>query len=127
MSQSALSTPFTDGLAQGRVRYQRCAHCGAVQRLARHACTTCGATTLEWFDAQGGGQVFALTEIRRAPTDAFKALVPYTLALVDLDEGARVMGHAEAGLAIGDRVQAGVFALDGQPLIRFTRSATPGA
>jgi uncharacterized OB-fold protein len=127
MSQSALSAPFTDGLAQGRVRYQRCAHCGAVQSLARHACTACGATALDWFDAQGGGQVFALTDIRRAPTDAFKALVPYTLALVDLDEGARVMGHAEAGLTIGDRVQAGVFVLDGQPLIRFTRSATPGA
>ena len=33
MSTSLLSKPFTDGLAQGLLRYQRCERCGAAQRL----------------------------------------------------------------------------------------------
>jgi hypothetical protein len=119
MSTSQLSKPFTEGLAQGVLRYQRCERCGAAQRLARYACTACGETALGWHDARGTGRVFSVTEVKRAPTDAFKALVPYTLVLVDLDEGARLMGHAPAGLAIGDRVHASVINLDGQPLIRF--------
>ncbi len=119
MSTSLLSKPFTDGLAQGLLRYQRCESCGAAQRLARYACTACGETSLSWHDAVGTGRVFSLTEVRRAPTEAFKAMAPYTLALVDLDEGARLMGHARAGMAIGDRVRASVFSLEGQPLIRF--------
>ena len=119
MSTSLLSKPFTDGLAQGVLRYQRCERCGAAQRLARYACTACGESTLGWHDAAGTGRVFSLTEVKRAPTDAFKAMAPYTLVLVDLDEGARLMGHGRAGMAIGDRVRASVFTLDGQPLIRF--------
>jgi uncharacterized OB-fold protein len=83
MSTSLLSKPFTDGLAQGVLRYQRCERCGAAQRLARYACTACGESTLGWHDAAGTGCVFSLTEVKRAPTDAFKAMAPYTLVLVD--------------------------------------------
>lgn len=115
---TTLARPFTEGLNDGCIRYQRCTRCGAAQRLARHACTACGSTALEWRDAAGTGTVFAITEVRRAPTDAFKALVPYRIALVDLDEGARLMSHADPGLAIGDRVRLSVYRLGEQALIR---------
>lgn len=116
---SSLSRPFTDALALGQIRYQRCDACGSAQRLARYACTVCGANTLSWHEASGRGTVFAVTEVRRAPTDTFKALTPYTLVLVDLDEGARLMGHASAGMGIGERVQGHVFSIGDQPLVRF--------
>jgi uncharacterized OB-fold protein len=48
--------------------------------------------------------------------------VPYTLVLVDLDEGARLMGHADPGVAIGARVSAGFFEHDGRRLVRFQRA-----
>lgn len=116
---SSLSRPFTDALVLGQICYQRCDTCGSAQRLARYACTACGGNTLSWHEASGRGTVFAVTEVKRAPTDAFKALTPYTLVLVDLDEGARLMGHASAGVGIGDRVQGSVFRIGDQPLIRF--------
>lgn len=113
--------PYTAGLAAGRVRYQRCEPCGAWQPLERHACRVCGATELVWHDASGRATVYAVTEVARAPTDAFRALVPYTLVLATLDEGPRVMAHGETGLVIGDRVRAGFMRHGEETLLRFLR------
>jgi len=119
-NDKALSFAYVDGLAHGVVRYQRCAACNAAQRLARFACTACGSRDVRWHDASGRGTVFAVSRVHRAPTEAFKALAPYDLVLVDLAEGARVMGHASAGLAIGDAVRAEVFRVADHDLLRFT-------
>jgi uncharacterized protein len=117
-----ISRPFAEGLVRGVLRYQSCTTCGAAQKLARYACRACGSTRLEWRDSAGGGTVFAISVVSRAPSDAYKSLVPYTLVLVDLDEGARLMGHAEPGVAIGERVSAGFFEHDGRRLVRFRRA-----
>jgi uncharacterized OB-fold protein len=112
---------FLEGLQRAELRYQACSACQAAQTLARYACRRCGSTRLEWRKAAGRGVVYATTVVSRAPSDDFRALVPYTLALVDLEEGARVMGHAAPGIAIGERVLAGYFELAGRKLIRFRR------
>jgi uncharacterized OB-fold protein len=114
-------SPFLEGLQQDELRFQACSACHAAQTLARYACRRCGSTRLEWRKAAGRGVVYATTLVSRAPSDDFRALVPYTLALVDLEEGARVMGHAAPGIAIGERVLAGYFELAGRKLIRFRR------
>lgn len=120
-----LARPFLDGLAEGVLRYQRCTACSAAQTLARYACQRCGSEELDWLDAAGTGVVYATTIVTRAPSDAFRTLVPYTLALVDLDEGFRLLGHGakdlSPGLAIGDRVAARVFEHAGRRLVSFTR------
>jgi uncharacterized protein len=91
---------------KGGLRYQCCSDCAAAQSLSRFACHRCGSEHLAWRDAAGSGTVYAVTVVTRAPSEAFRALVPYTLVLVDLDEGARVMAHGAPGLAIGGRVRA---------------------
>ncbi|WP_326536771.1 Zn-ribbon domain-containing OB-fold protein [Pseudorhodoferax sp.] len=115
--------PFTEGLAQGQLRYQCCEDCGAPQTLSRLACTACGSERLAWQQASGQGTVLAASVISRAPSDAFRPLVPYTLVLVELAEGPRVVGHALPGTAIGDRVRAGTFAHEQRNLLRFAPTA----
>lgn len=115
--------PFTDGLAQGQLRYQACEDCGAHQTLSRLACTTCGSPRLAWRAASGRGTVLATSVVSRAPSDAFRPLVPYTLVLVALAEGPQVVGHAVPGTAIGDHVQAGTFAHEQRSLLRFSPAA----
>ena len=110
---------FSAGLALGALRLQRCQACGHVQAVAGFACRGCSSTALAWVVAGGAGMVQAASVVARAPSDSFRALLPYTLVLVRLDEGATVMGHALAGVQIGDRVQAGVFQHDGVWLLRF--------
>jgi hypothetical protein len=120
-----LAGPYRQGVAEGVLCYQRCASCGAAQTLARYACRNCGSENLAWCDALGTGTVYATTLVTRAPSDDFRALAPYTLVLVDLDEGPRVMAHGVAGLAIGDAVTARALTHASLQLIVFHRAGSP--
>jgi uncharacterized OB-fold protein len=122
---NALAAPFVEGLARHELRYQSCTGCGHAQTLARYACAACGSTRLEWKTAGGRATVHAVTVVSRAPSDEFRALAPYTLVLVTLDEGPRLMAHAAPGVRIGDRVAAGFFAHAGHVLVRFSPAPAP--
>lgn len=117
---STSSHPFTSALNQGVLRYQRCTDCGRAQTLTRLACSHCGSAALQWHDACGDGTVVAASVVSRAPSDEFRPLAPYTLVLVHLAEGPNVMGHATAGVAIGDSVKAGTFPHGDRQLLRFS-------
>jgi uncharacterized OB-fold protein len=52
-------------------------------------------------------------------------MAPYTLVLVDLQEGARLMGHGQADLAIGDEVIASFEELGTRGIVFFRRGANP--
>jgi len=119
MSTDLFSRPFVEALARGELVSQHCEACGTVQRLARLGCTHCGAARLGWRAATPQGTVFAVTVVSRAPSDEFRPLAPYGLAMVDLDDGARLMGHGPLDLQVGQRVRASVFALGERRLVRF--------
>ena len=106
---TAETKPFWDACREGEVRYQACAACGHVQFYPRTLCIRCGGVDLEWRRSQGEGTVHAVTVVYRAPSAAFKEDVPYAVALVDVDEGFRMMANVVGGdpevLAIGDRVR----------------------
>lgn len=102
------SQPFWDGCARGELRYQRCRDCGAVQPLPRGLCERCHGKALDWRVASGHGRILSYTIVHRAPTPAWRDDVPYVIALIDLDEGFRLMvnlaGGEQPGLAIGAAV-----------------------
>lgn len=117
----SLAQPYLEGLADSRIMYQHCTHCGQAQTFAHDACQHCAAESLIWKASRGRGRVHAVTVVARAPSDAFRTLAPYTLVVVTLDEGARIMGHATPGVKIDDLVIATFFDHLGQKLIRFER------
>ena len=116
-----ISAPFVEGLDRGEIRYQACLACGAAQTLPRYACRQCGSPRLEWRTASGRGTVHSVAVVMRAPSDEFRPLAPYTLAIVELEEKARLMGHAEPGVAIGDAVAADFFKHGERTLVRFVK------
>jgi uncharacterized OB-fold protein len=122
MTAVTSAAAFRQGLEHGELRVQACDACGAVQAPARYACSRCRGTSLQWRKASGRGTVYATTRVARAPSEEFRPLAPYTLAIVELDEGARLMGHAPADIAIGDRVAARAFRFGARTLVRFERS-----
>jgi uncharacterized OB-fold protein len=117
-----LAAHFWDGCAAGELRHQRCSACAALQSYPRAYCLRCGAADLEWRASRGTGVVYALTRVERAPTDEFRALAPYLIVLVDLDEACRMMAHGAPGLAIGDRVRVRFFEHGGRHLPRFDKA-----
>jgi uncharacterized OB-fold protein len=48
---------------------------------------------LEWVKATGRGQVLTFTIVRRAVSEAYAADVPYVVALIQLDEGPKMMSN----------------------------------
>lgn len=118
-SSIGLGTPYREGMAAGELRYMSCQDCNAPQTLARYACQQCGSTQLHWLDSARIGMVYAVTVVTRAPSDEFRVLVPYTLVLVDLQEGPRLMGHGEPGLVIGDAVMASFVDFGDKRLVLF--------
>lgn len=108
------------------VALQRCGGCAHVWYFRRSFCPACGRDAPETFAAGGGGTVHAATVVHRAPDDAFRALAPYGLVLVELDEGPRMMAHAPADLAIGERVALGLREIAGRRLPYFQRTEPPG-
>ena len=123
-NDAALAAPYLQGQRQRQLRYQRCTACHTAQTLARYACAQCGSEQLAWQAAAGTAQLYAVTVVSRAPSDAFRALAPYTLVIAELDEGPRLMAHAVAGVEIGDRVVAEYFEHDGCTLVRFAPTAS---
>jgi uncharacterized protein len=116
----AVTRPFWDGCARGVVRYQSCSQCGTVQLIPRLLCACCQSAALQWKDSAGQGRVLSYTVVHRAPTPAFREEAPYAIAVIDMDEGFRLMtnvaGGASAALGIGQRMRIGFRQVDGVAL-----------
>lgn len=117
--------PFWQACARGAVAYQQCAACGGVQLHARPFCVRCLARDLAGKESRGLGVVVAVTTVFRAPDEAFRKLAPYGIALVDLDEGFRMMAQAAEGVRVGDRV-ATAFRRVGDRALPCVEPVAPG-
>jgi len=95
--------------AEGKLLLQRCDNCAVVIWYPRGLCPDCKSTDISWFEASGQGEIYTWTVSRRGD-GPWKAVAPYVIAYVQLDEGPRVMTNiVEAdvdSLAIGQRVTA---------------------
>ena len=118
------TTNFAQDWTQGgsQLLHQRCTACAHAWYFFRQFCPACGDDSPEQTAGKPLGVVCATTLVHRAPDERFKALVPYRLVLVDMKDGMRVMGHAQASLQIGDQVRCEIHTLAGQPLPFFTRT-----
>lgn len=102
------SKPYWDAALERRLVIRKCKACSDVHFMPRYLCPNCWSDQLEWVDAKGTGRVHSFTVIRRAPLAEFAAKAPYVVALIDLDEGPRmvtnVVGEGALDVKIGDRV-----------------------
>jgi uncharacterized OB-fold protein len=105
-----VSKPFWANLAAGRLVLPRCRDCGSVFFFPRRLCPTCWSDAIEWVPSTGAGTVFARSEVHVAFQGISPADLPFSVALIDLDDGVRMPGRLDHGelepeIQIGDRVQ----------------------
>lgn len=107
---------YLDKLAAGRFEIQRCGACARHVFYPRVLCPHCGSAQLAWVAPSGRGTVYSTTVVRRKPADGGD----YNIALVDLEEGVRMLTRV-AGLA-PDAVKIGmpVKARVAEGLVEFT-------
>lgn len=125
---NADSAPFWHACNDERLTYQQCRACGHVQFYPRALCTACQSRDLGWQTSAGLGTVYTFTVNHRAPSPAFKADAPYVIALIDMDEGYRMMmnvtGCPTDDVHIGMRVKT-VFEARGDDPVQNIPQATP--
>jgi uncharacterized OB-fold protein len=104
-----IEAPFYRAAARGDLLYQKCPACAQVQFYPRGLCTACGETP-EWVTASGLGTVHTFTVIRQNHAGGFRDELPYAVAMVELDEGVKMMGGvtdcAVEAVHIGMQVEA---------------------
>jgi uncharacterized protein len=114
-----LAQHFWNGCNENELRFQRCTDCNNTQFFPRSHCLSCNSNRVEWQTSKGIGTIYSVTRVERAPTDEFRALAPYAIALVDLSEGVRIMAHANLALKIGDSARVTFFSHNKRSLPRF--------
>ena len=82
------SKPFFDALKQRRLLIQRCRECDYAYYYPRPFCPTCLSVSVEWEEASGKGKLYSFVINHRA---APGFVAPYVIAVVELDEGPRMM------------------------------------
>lgn len=105
----AESAPFWSATLEGKLLVQECSMCGQRQLYGRSLCTKCHSPALAWIESSGRGTIYSRTIIRQNPSRSFKHLIPFVVALIDLDDGPRMMsnvvGTPAEDVKIGDRVR----------------------
>jgi uncharacterized OB-fold protein len=86
-----LTAPWFDACREGRLTLQLCNHCERFQFYPRILCSHCGGQDLSWHAASGHGRIASFSVVRRAISAAWEA--PYLVALIDLEEGPRMMSN----------------------------------
>ena len=83
-------TDFAQHLKDGRLMGSRCKKCGDTSFPPRADCGKCMSGEFEFFEMSGKATLHTFTEIVAAPT-GFEDVTPYTVGVVDLDEGGRLL------------------------------------
>jgi len=94
---------FWEGTSVGELRIQKCNACGELRHPPGPFCPTCHAADRGYVLASGRGKVYSWL-VHHAPQVPGKQL-PLRLALVELDEGVRMVGEVHDDVAIGDEVE----------------------
>ncbi len=88
-----VTAKFWDAAKEGKLLLQQCADCGAIQSFPQTQCRDCMSENVEWIESAGTGKIYSFTIVHRPPTALFDEDAPYAVALVELDEGVRMMSN----------------------------------
>lgn len=87
---SGFTETFRQGLEAGKFMTTRCAACGKLTFPPKQHCPACWSEDMNWTELSGHGILYARTTIHAAATQ-FRDEVPFSVGIVDLEEGVRLV------------------------------------
>ena len=81
---------FWQGCREGLLLLQSCRACGHLQYYPRAVCTACLSSDLGWREVSGRGRIHT---VHRALSPAFEDDLPYVVAVIELEEGPRMVSR----------------------------------
>lgn len=114
---------FWEGTAAGELRIQHCPECGNLRHPPGPMCPSCGSEKPDYVVASGRGTVFSFV-VHHAPQVPGKTL-PFVVALVELEEGVRMLGELvdvdPVGVRIDLPVEVALTRIDDELTLPFWR------
>lgn len=83
--------PFWAAVNDHRLLIRRCCTCEEFHFYPRPFCPVCWSGDVEWFDASGRATLYTWSIVHVNELPPFHERLPYVAALVDLEEGPRMM------------------------------------
>lgn len=87
------TAPFWAAARRHELVFQQCRACGHRFHFPRLLCCRCFAEDLAWVRASGRGTVYSFTVVRQAAHREFDDAVPYVYAIIELEEGVRLVSN----------------------------------
>ena len=84
------SKPYWEGLKNHELWIQQCQECHQHIFYPRSICPHCFSEQVNWVKSNGVGKIYSYTVVHRA-VGPFKEQTPFVVAVVELDEGVRLM------------------------------------
>ena len=83
--------PYWDGLREQKLMLPRCRQCRRAFFYPRVLCPFCSSREIAWVQASGRGRLYSFEIAHQILNRAFKVKTPVVLAMVELDEGPRLL------------------------------------
>ncbi|HWQ76961.1 MAG TPA: Zn-ribbon domain-containing OB-fold protein [Syntrophomonas sp.] len=83
---------YNKALKKNKLMGLKCNDCGTITCPPMMVCADCASTNLEITEMSGKGKIVTFTVVNIAP-EGRENEVPYTIAMVELDEGPWIMGN----------------------------------
>ncbi|QIX53696.1 hypothetical protein HFP48_29180 (plasmid) [Rhodococcus sp. DMU1] len=90
---SPLGDEFYGHFVQEKLCLLRCNKCESWIHIPREMCARCGSFDLKWVECSGRAELFSWTETELAPLPILADDVPFVVALVQLEEGPRLVSR----------------------------------
>jgi len=87
------SLPFWEAAKEKRLLLPCCNHCGRFFFPPSQRCRHCLSPDVAWAESKGTGRIYSFVVYHRSYHPAFEADVPYVVAIVELDEGVRLLSN----------------------------------
>lgn len=91
--QERAEHPYLVGLPRQELLVPWCASCDRPHFPPRSFCPHCWGDEIDWRPASGKGSIYSFTVVRANPPSEFQADLPFTIAIVQLTEGVRLLTH----------------------------------
>ncbi len=86
-----VTKPFWDAAKEHVLVTQRCLKCDTRVMYTKEVCPRCFSMDFEWAPVTGMGRVYSFIVTRQPANPAFNNDVPFIFAIVQLDEGPRMI------------------------------------
>jgi len=84
-------SPFWEGCSRNELLLQQCSACRKFRHPPSAVCPNCLSAEYAWVPASGRGTLYTFAIVRQALANAWEDKVPYTVAVVELEEGPRFL------------------------------------